>query len=204
MGLLALDHPISESQRRADRVNIPPTEPGPWVLFEGAIEVNSCNVRPSMSSALAGILDWPVCARAVVAQADGEGANFAILALDPVADQAVKISGNDGTIEAHGNIQINSESQDALAVTGQGVIEVGSVDVEEACRLVGDWPGPKGKAAVNCLAVTDALEITDRLVESGEPSKYSGVSHRTRSRGRLEWDGVARRGHSTSERWLRR
>lgn len=116
-------------------VNIPPTDPGPWVNFEGALEVKICNTRPSFFASLAGIVDWDVCARAVAAQIDGVGGPFAILALAEHECEALKVQGNQGTLEAYGSIQVNSDCpSSALKAGGTGIVKV---DSDSACRIHG-------------------------------------------------------------------
>ena len=141
-------------------VNIPPTS-GKFVTWPNAIQVDVANTRPSILGAIMGFLNWPVSATATAASFDNVGGPFSMLALEPHACQALKVTGTGGIV-ANGNIQVNSDCPDsALMRQAGGTITVTAAGA--ACNVNGGIKDGGGNGLLNCLAVTGAPVIPDPL-----------------------------------------
>lgn len=151
-------------------VNIPPRE-GHFAGFRDAVEVKIADTRPSIFAGIAGILDWPVSARAVAAQLNGVGGPWAFLALHPTACPGVLVSGN-GDITAYGSIQVDSDCVEvdggALKRSGNGTITVHAEGA--ACNVHGEIKNDGKPENLDCTQVEGAGVIGDPLAGIGDPT----------------------------------
>lgn len=149
-----------------DTVTVDVTFPG-----TGKIEVVIGSDRQSIFGGILGRADWAVAARAVAVNQTGVPADFAMLSLDPAGCEALLVSGN-GTVNANGNIQVNSScTPNALQRTGGGSITVSAEGA--ACSAVGEIKS-SGSGELNCTAIEGAAFVPDPLQNLAPPEIPSG------------------------------
>lgn len=148
-------------------ISVPPTS-GPHQGLGAYIEVTIASTRPSVFGTIMGVTQWSVGARAVATQQTFAGpGEFSILALHPSQCGAMSVSGN-GSVIAHGNIQVNSYCSDsALVRSGNGEIIV--TVPSGACNVVGGIKDAGRKGTFDCLHNEKSHAIPDPLLGLPDP-----------------------------------
>ena len=177
---IAADNGFSDGVAAATvKAYVPPIS-GPHSGQAGYIEVQIGSTRPSFFAGLAGIAKWDISARAVALNGDGAGGDFALLSLnkDPgnAGCDALKVTGT-GSVEAHGDIQVNSPCDaGGLRAGGGGTVTVIDVDTNGyACNVVGPSPSSiipgEADGAIDCAYNMDATPLEDPLKDLEPPAR---------------------------------
>jgi len=133
-------------------VRIPPVS-GEFRNLPGHIQVDIDATRGSIFAGVVGIGNWAIGATAVAANQPGVHYSFGMMALDPVACDAIKITGT-GTVNSAGSIQSNSDGSAcapddwSLTRAGSGTLNVTAPDA--VCRSVGAIHNPPSAGTMTC------------------------------------------------------
>jgi hypothetical protein len=153
-------------------VFIPPIH-GQYAGLPGFIEVQIEAVRPSVFAGIIGRDRWPVGADAVATNKQNLSFPFSMLALNPTACDAIKVSGG-GLVEAYANIQSNSNGADCEGVgfsrVGGSTINVLAPDA--TCRAVGTIQD-QGSGSMTCARAENSFALPDPLRDLPAPTKPS-------------------------------
>jgi hypothetical protein len=145
-------------------VYMPPIH-GAYAGYDGFIEVQIEATRPSIFGGIIGKAAWPVGAYAVATNKQNLSFPFSMLALNETACKAIQVSGT-GVIEAHANIQSNSDGTDctgdpvSFSRTGGSTINVYADDA--TCRAVGDIQD-QGSGSMTCTTTEGSFALPDPL-----------------------------------------
>lgn len=152
-------------------IHIPPIE-GRYVAFPNFIEVDIDSERPSIFGGVFGRGTWPVSAFAVATNDQNLTFPFSMIALNPTACKAIHVSGT-GVVEAHGNVQANSNGSDCpdgsnvgLSRTGGGTINIIADDA--TCRSAGEIEN-QGSGSMTCTQAENSFALPDPLGNLNAP-----------------------------------
>jgi hypothetical protein len=147
---------------------------GRYVGLPGFIEVEVGSTRPSIFGSVVGRSMWPTGAMAVATNSQNLTFPFSMLALNPTACKAIAVSGG-GVVEAHANIQSNSNGSGCtsgapvgFARTGGSTINVLAPDA--TCRVVGKLQD-QGSGSMTCTKVEGSFALPDPLRNLAAPVK---------------------------------
>jgi Flp pilus assembly protein TadG len=154
-------------------VFIPPIH-GQYAGFPGFIEVQIQAVRPSLFAGIIGRNTWPVGASAVATNKQNLTFPFSMLALNPTECAAIKVSGG-GLVEAHANVQSNSNGTDPPTCGGVGFSRTGGSTInviadDATCRSVG-LISDQGSGSMTCTRTQGSFALPDPLRDLPSPSK---------------------------------
>jgi putative Flp pilus-assembly TadE/G-like protein len=154
-------------------VHIPPIH-GRYVGFAGFIEVEIEGTKASIFGGIIGRPDWDVGVMAVATNRQDLTFPFSMLALNPTACKAINVSGG-GIVEAHANIQSNSNGADCSPGAPVGFSRTGgstiNVDAPDAtCRVVGELLD-QGSGSMTCDIAQNSFALPDPLRNLAAPAK---------------------------------
>lgn len=163
---LAIDNGFDDADAsEVVNVYIPPIH-GKYKGFPGFIEVQIEATRPSVFGGIIGKAAWPVGAFAVATNQQNLTFPFSMMALDPTACAAIKVSGG-GVVEAYANIQSNSTGADcapgdpvSFSRTGGSTIDV--IATNATCRAVGEIQD-QGSGSMTCTQAQNSFALPDPL-----------------------------------------
>jgi hypothetical protein len=170
---LAIDNGFNDADAsEAVNVFIPPIH-GKYKAFPRFIEVQIEATRPSVFGGVFGKSEWPVGAFAVATNAQNLTFPFSMMALDPTACEAIKVTGG-GIVEAYANIQSNSTGADCVGDpvsfkrAGGATIDVIADDA--TCRAVGEIVD-EGTGYMTCTPAENSFALPDPLRDLPAPAK---------------------------------
>jgi hypothetical protein len=154
-------------------VFIPPIH-GRYVGLAGFIEVQIESTRPSIFGRVVGRANWPIGAFAVATNSQNLTFPFSMLALDPTECKAIHVSGG-GVVEAHANIQSNSNGSDCAPADPVGFSRTGGSTINvlapsATCRVVGELQD-QGSGSMTCTVAENSFALPDPLRNLPAPAK---------------------------------
>jgi Flp pilus assembly protein TadG len=142
------------------RVDIPPVAPSTKAGLPGHIEVSIGSTRPSFFAGVIGVTTQQTGAMGVATNNTDIALPYSLLALDPHACGANKISGSPGTVvSTNGTVHVDSDcttTPGALQLSGNGVLTAPECDVVGLINVTGG-------AVNNCTAAPTGVLV------SGDP-----------------------------------
>jgi hypothetical protein len=147
---------------------------GRYAGLPGFIEVQIEATRPSIFGGVIGRANWPVGAFAVATNDQDLTFPFSMLALDPSECKAIAVSGG-GLVEAHANIQSNSNGSECVgdpigfSRTGGSTIDVIADDA--TCRVVGEFQDAGSGAPPTCTVAENSFALPDPLRNLPAPAQ---------------------------------
>ena len=154
-------------------VHIPPIH-GLYAGLGGFIEVDIQDTRESIFGGVIGRGTWPVSASAVATNAQNLTFPFSMMALNPTACSAIKVTGG-GVVQAFANIQSNSNGT-AAGCDGTGFSRTGgaTIDVEApdaTCRVVGTFQDAGSGPPITCTIAQNSFALPDPLRNLAAPGQ---------------------------------
>lgn len=147
------------------RVYIPAIH-GRYAGLPDFIEVQIESTRPSLFGGVIGKAVWPVGAFAVATNKQNLAFPFSMLALDPTACWALKVSGQGDLISA-GSIQSNSNGEECTTGGANGFARVGGADIRVGadvyCRSVGGILDQGSGDFGDCIKAPNSFALPDPL-----------------------------------------
>ena len=148
---------------------------GRYAGFPGFIEVQIEATRPSIFGGVIGKANWPVGAYAVATNDQNLTFPFGMLALNPTECKAIAVSGG-GIVEAHANIQSNSNGAGCGTPPGIGFSRTGgaTIDViapDATCRVVGTFQDAGSGPPITCTKVQNSFALPDPLRNLAAPTR---------------------------------
>jgi hypothetical protein len=146
---------------------------GRYAGLPGFIEVQVQATRASIFGGIIGQATWPVGAFAVATNSQNLTFPFSMLALDPTECKAIAVSGG-GVVEAHANIQSNSNGSECSGApigfsrTGGSTINV--IAPSATCRVVGELQD-QGSGSMTCTVAENSFALPDPLRNLDAPAK---------------------------------
>lgn len=139
---------------------------GRYKAVPGFIEVQIQGTRPSVFGGIIGRSTWPVGVFAVATGGQTLSFEFSMLALDPTACEAIKITGG-GIVEAYANIQSNSTGAgcapgDPVSFKRAGGATIDVIADDATCRAVGEIVD-QGSGYMTCTPAENSFALPDPL-----------------------------------------